>query len=105
MAAYVIPDTGEPFEFVNPSDGKTYRVPRLADLPDEDGDSEFDEVMDGIEAANGDNRKIVRIACAVFERHAPGSTKGLTFKQKGQLSDAWATETIEDAGEDGSSSD
>ena len=99
MARFVVPDVPEPFEFE--ARGKSYEVPRLVDL---DVD-EFNEVMDRLEAARGDNRVAVTVAREVFERHAPGSTKQLTFAQLGALSDAWVTNGGEEAGEGGSSSD
>ena len=103
MAAFVVPDVGEPFVFTvgRGKAARTYSVPRLPDLETD----EFNEVMDGLVAAHGDNRAAVMVARDVFERHAPGSTEGLTYGQLGALSDAWAVDGGEEAGEEGSSSE
>ena len=100
MSTFAIPPVGEPFGF-DDAKGKRRTLPRLPDL---DVD-EFDEVMDELEAVRGDNRAAVKVARGVFERHCPGSTKGLTWAQLGALADAWATDGGEEAGEEGSSAD
>lgn len=99
MTTFIVPKAGDPFTFQTRKGGKTYKVPRLPDLPTE----EFGETMDALQAAAGDNRACIMVARDVFERHAPGSTEGLTFRQLGALSDAWATEGGEEAGEGDSS--
>lgn len=99
MSTFIVPAVGDPFTFQTSEGGKEYSVPRLPDLMTE----EFDATMDALREAHGDNRACVAVAAEVIERHAPGSTEGLTYAQLGALADAWASDGSEDAGEGDSS--
>lgn len=97
MSRFVIPEPAEPFEFEN--GGTLYSVPCLIDLPVD----EFNEVMDRLDSLRGNNRACVMVARDVFEAHAEGSTKGLSYAQIGALADAWVADGGEEAGEGDSS--
>ncbi|WP_405735840.1 hypothetical protein [Bifidobacterium sp.] len=97
MSRFVIPEPAEPFEFEN--GGKGFSVPHLIDLPAD----EFNDVMDRLDACRGNNRASVMVAREVFESHAKGSTKGLTYAQLAALSDAWVMDGGKEAGEGDSS--
>ena len=97
MPRFVIPEPAEPFEFE--VGGKGFSVPHLIDLPAD----EFNDVMDRLNACRGNNRASVMVARDVFEAHAEGSTKGLSYAQLGALADAWVSDGGKEAGEGDSS--
>lgn len=82
---YQIVDSGGTFDFNNGK--KTYSVPAMDAL----GLDEYDELAKAVDSAQagGSSFDIVRAVIAVIERHAEGSTKGLTVKQLADLAKAY----------------